>query len=551
MKGLAIILIVCLLLAMFPMQSAVAQVPTGEIVFNREGGIYIMSADGSHVRQVTDYGLWPAWSPDGTRIAFGRWGPTWCDLFVMFADGSADTAVVSYWDDDEYQYTHPAWSADGRELIYQDDDGGWKELDPSPDGNKLAYSEYGDIYVNVADNSVNLTNDPADDREPAWSPDSTKIAFASNRGGNYDIYLINADGSGLKRLMDNQADDREPVWSPDGTQLAFTRIMANSQGDIFVMNVNGGNQTNITNHPNDDSHPDWKPASQMNVHRVVLVSSSTGGQVNGIRFNDEDILAYDLSTGAWQMYFDGSDVGLGANDVNALGVLWNGDLLLSLNAPHSVSGLGKVDDSDIINFVPATLGQTTTGTFDIYFAGADWDLTTNDEDIDAIGITGGNQLVVSTLGNYKIGAEYSDGITGKDKDLLIFQPWSIVDPYLVGSEIGLTQPSEDISDVWFDNADLYLSTIGAFAVPGVEGDGADIFIMGSDTFRPFWDGSAHGFGGEVIDAFDIIYATELPVTAAGVDAAEAEESDDTIDDDVSEEANGETLSYQSFLPLIR
>jgi Tol biopolymer transport system component len=254
MKGLTIPLIVCWLLTLWPVSPALAQAPTGEIVFNRDGGIYIMSADGSHVRQVTDYGLWPAWSPDGTRIAFGRWGSTWCDIWVMFVDGNGQTIVAGDPVADEYHYTHPTWSPDGREVIYSDDksEGVW-EQDWSPDGQKIVSSLRGadgqvDIYVEnrLTGTGVNLTDDPANDWEPAWSPDGTKIAFASNRRGNYDIYVINADGSGLQRLMENRTDDREPVWSPDGTQLAFTRIMPNGNGDIFIMNRNGGNQINIT-----------------------------------------------------------------------------------------------------------------------------------------------------------------------------------------------------------------------------------------------------------------------------------------------------------------
>lgn len=604
MKGLAILLIVCLLLAMFPASLVMAQTPTGEIVFvsKRDGGfdyngypvntgdIYVMYADGSNIRKLTDtfvdptgvYEDWdednsPAWSPDGTRIAFGRWqDPAMSgDLYVMFADGSGLTNIESQ-PVDEYNYMHPSWSPDGQKIVHEDEywdylhittpysganPGDGRDPDWSPDGAHIVYHYYIDDYINNdifvmnadGSNKVNLTNDPADDREPAWSPDGTQIAFASNRGGNYDIYIMNADGSGLKRLMNNSADDQEPTWSPDGTHLAFTRIMPNGKGDIFIMNANGSNQTNITNHPEDDYQPDWKPAPQMNIHPVLLVSSTSGGQVGGVRFKDEDILAYDLAAHTWQMYFDGSDVGLGANDVNALGVAWNGDLLLSFNAPQPVSALGTVDDSDIVGFVPTTFGNTTAGAFVTYFTGADWGLTTDGEDIDAIGFTSGNALILSTLGNFTVHDQYYN-IAGKDEDLWRRDPWegrdSGVDMYLDGSTVGLTQPSEDISDVWFNGDALYLSTAGPFTVPGLSGDGADIFIYQGDTFRPFWDGSAHGFGGEVIDAFDIIYATELPVTAAGVDEVEIEEIDDAIGDDVVEEEKEESLNYQNFLPLI-
>ena len=630
MKIFTLILVTALLLVIPPAQSLSAQAPTGEIVFvsKRDGGfndggeqiitgdIYVMQADGTNVRKLTDTPVdpgfydpdyadqdWfddrsPAWSPDGTRIAFGREGD-YGDIYVIFANGSGFTRVTLPLEEDYYE--NPTWSPDGRTVAFEDI---WQEgstiavttpynlyfpegiaaggePDWSPDGRQIVYycndmydrcsdtdeSSFLDIYVANRDGSnvVNLTNSRAEDHEPAWSPDGTKLAYASKHSGNYDIYVMNADGSGLQRLMNNGADDREPTWSPDGTQIAFTRIMPNGNGDIFVMNANGGNQTNITNNPAADYQPDWKPATQMNVHPVLLVSSTSGGQVDGIRFKDEDLLAYDLTSHTWQIYFDGSDVGLGPNDVNALGVAWNGDLLLSLTAPQSIQGLA-VDDADIVGFIPTALGTTTAGSFVEYFTGANWDLTTDGEDIDAIGFT--TELVLSTLGNFDVASWTSDRLTGKDEDLLLRSSWYVYDeyafkPYFDGSAVGLSQPSEDISDIWFNGRDLYLSTNGPFAVPDVSGDGADIFVCHQAwnaertvtcTFTPFWDGSAHGFGGEVIDAFDIIYTTGLPVTAAAVDEPAADEVDDTVGDDVANDAgeavNGEENIYQNFLPLI-
>jgi TolB protein len=63
-------------------------------------------------------------------------------------------------------------------------------------------------------NALNLTDNPADDLEPAWSPDGRRIAFTSDRGGSRDIYVMNADGSGVTRLTENPADDEFPAWSP-------------------------------------------------------------------------------------------------------------------------------------------------------------------------------------------------------------------------------------------------------------------------------------------------------------------------------------------------
>ena len=100
----------------------------------------------------------------------------------------------------------------------------------------------------VGGDQVNITNHPADDGFPSWSPDGTRIAFASDREGNFDIYVMGSDGSGQVRLTSDPADDVFPAWSPDGTAIAF-ETERDGNTEVYVMGSDGSNPINLTNHP--------------------------------------------------------------------------------------------------------------------------------------------------------------------------------------------------------------------------------------------------------------------------------------------------------------
>ncbi|MBI4542840.1 MAG: PD40 domain-containing protein [Gemmatimonadetes bacterium] len=220
-----------------------------KLAFASRGDIYVINADGSGLRNLTNERAllaWdPAWSRDGTRLAFvSRW-----DIYVVNADGSGVMRLTD----------HPAWDANPR----------W-----SPDGTKLAFlSERDDtlrrvdrrkeIYAINADGSGlrNLTNDPADDCCFAWSPDGSKLAFVSDRRGDKEIYIVNSDGSGLTQYGFQGAEDTDPAWSLDGAMLAFASRVT-GDFDIYVMNADGSGLRSLTDDPADDRFPVWLPASQ-------------------------------------------------------------------------------------------------------------------------------------------------------------------------------------------------------------------------------------------------------------------------------------------------
>lgn len=246
----------------------------------------------------------------------------------------------------------------------------------------------------------------------------------------------------------------------------------------------------------------------------LYFSSTSGGTLPGAgAFADEDVLRYDESSGVWSLYFDGSDVGLGARDVDAFEILADGSILLSVDAAVTLPGTGAITDADIVLFTPTTTGATTAGSYTLYFDGSDVGLTTSGEDIDGLAFAPDGRLLVSVF--------TSAAVTGVakalDEDLMAFAmtyqgattagTWSL---YFDGSDVGLTTTGEDVGGVWGDAAtrELYLSTNGAFSVGAgagpVKGQGSDVFVCASGTFgeatscvyRLFWGGAGGQRGGD-------------------------------------------------------
>jgi len=155
------------------------------------------------------------------------------------------------------------------------------ERSPSPQLETVAFSRGGDIWLIKADGTdlANLTNNPARDSAPSWSPDGSRIAFISERDGNEEIYLMNADGSRVTNLTGNPARDGPYfAWSPDGTRIAFTRsVDAPPDNDIFVMSADGSGQTRLTNDGNFKRPVAWSPDG-LHIAFTSVRSELEGGQ---------------------------------------------------------------------------------------------------------------------------------------------------------------------------------------------------------------------------------------------------------------------------------
>ena len=119
--------------------------------------------------------------------------------------------------------------------------------------------------------------------EPAWSPDGSKIAFASDRDGNFQIYVMNADGSGQTRLTKNNGVDTSPAWSPDGTKIVFQALRNGVTNQIYVMNADGSAQAPLTDGTYPSENPAWSPdgrkiayASYRQLTKRIFVMNADG-----------------------------------------------------------------------------------------------------------------------------------------------------------------------------------------------------------------------------------------------------------------------------------
>jgi Tol biopolymer transport system component len=162
----------------------------------------------------------------------------------------------------EYQ---PAWSPDGRQIAYIAD----------LDGSRKIYAQRvgcdGSFGSCVRD-LTQITWDDSIDIDPAWSPDGRRIAFVTNRFAYTEIFVTDTAGRNTRRLTNNQWLDADPAWSPDGQSIAFVSDRDNRwNADLYLMDARGDNVRKLLSTPDSESSPAWSPDGR----RIVFTTSGT------------------------------------------------------------------------------------------------------------------------------------------------------------------------------------------------------------------------------------------------------------------------------------
>ena len=268
------------------------------------GAICVVNPDGTQKQTLTPIaGTDPAWSPDGTKIAFSGNSGNNAEIFVMQADGTLLTPLTA----NQFADQDPAWSPDGQKIVFTSNradpnaatcgssclldlfvmnaDGSQptrltpgrtdlRQLDPSwePNGARIAFycenqSFWRDICLVNQDGTGRVQLGPGE--HPNWLPDGSRIAFDAAGQDSRDIFTMNPDGSGRALVTTNSAtiNNREPAWSPDGAKFADTERSVCFTGSgcagildqIAVRNADGTNPVGPPPEPANSNQPDWQP----------------------------------------------------------------------------------------------------------------------------------------------------------------------------------------------------------------------------------------------------------------------------------------------------
>lgn len=258
------------------------------LAYDHSFSVYVVNSDGTGRRLLVRNGYEPTWWPNGDKLLFSRYRVD-NDVAIcsINADGTGRTELTN----GSINY-EPAWSPDGSKIVFvrdrdlpqlwtMDADGsretrltrapGKEDVSPewSPNGAKVLFTRsksYGRrclyrtdvLVINVDGSEVTNLTKTCRRRElsPHWSPDGSKIVFTRGTTRGFQIFMMNSNGTGVRRLTDGPRRNHSPVWSPDGSKIAFISTRGGNR-ELYIMNADGTAETRLTRTRAIESQPMW------------------------------------------------------------------------------------------------------------------------------------------------------------------------------------------------------------------------------------------------------------------------------------------------------
>ncbi len=414
--------------------------------------------------------------------------------------------------DGTFGYTHDGSENFTDSFVYEvQDAGGLSDtalvsinIDPVNDPPSLAGLPDVSLIENGTDNSIDLDAFYSDVETPATAA----------------VFTILSSFSGISAAIDPVSHVLTIAADPGFTGEGDLTIQVTDSGDGGSSSLNSSDTLHVTVVPGQDS--------------VLLLGVNQTSTVGNITADNEDVLIFNGI--GFEVLFDGSDVGIEAARVDGFTLLSPSELLLSFSLGVTIPGIaGTVEDMDIVKFTGTHFGETTQGTFELFFDGSDVGLDGSSSDIDAIDVLPDGRVLVSIAGSDTI-----LGLSVRDDDLIAFTSTSLGDNtagtwelYFDGSDVGLSP--EDVTGVSVDaGGNIYLAVQSDFVAGSVSGEDEDVFVFDPTSLGPttsgtftsplYFDGSQFGIVDAELVGLQIAPTSLLP--SMGVPSA------DFVDDDV-------------------